>query len=117
MSVAKRKRELEAAQNAGRWEDVSNLCSEVNCQNTSLPLSMMISLRLENCCQSKGNTGKLLTITGGNKKSAVDKVREMNILLVKFFGEHRFSGGDKGEALAHSALGQHQLAAGQEGAV
>ena len=30
MSVTKRKRELEAAQSAGRWEDVSNLCSEVS---------------------------------------------------------------------------------------
>ena len=90
MSVAKRKRELEAAQNAGRWEDVSNLCSEVNCQNTSLPLSMMISLRLENCCQSKGNTGKLLTITGGNKKCAVNRVGELNKIVWKFFGEHRF---------------------------
>ena len=31
MSLTKRKRELEAAQSAGRWEDVSNLCSEVSC--------------------------------------------------------------------------------------
>ena len=85
MSVAKRKRELEAAESAGRWVEVSTLCSEVN---TSLPFSiMMIALRLENCCQSKGNTGTHLSITGKSKKFAMNKVGELNNVVWKFFGE------------------------------
>ena len=53
MSVTKRKRELEAAESAGRWEDVSNLCSEVSCAH-SLPFSLIINPQVGKLLSDKG---------------------------------------------------------------
>ena len=71
MSVTKRKRELEAAQSAGRWEDVSNLCSEVSCSGAFPAL-----LNLMKCYPQ---VGKLLSEQGKYREALDYHRREQEV--------------------------------------